>query len=95
MVADHPLLSPARTDNEAQGEVTERTDSRFLLQHCSQQKRSVKGKMHGLMAALDTPFPSGSLTPKEKWLIVAFLPLCYNERATAPRQVEKGGEPHE
>ena len=29
MVADHPLLSSAGTDNEAQGEVTERTDSRF------------------------------------------------------------------
>ena len=31
MVADHPLLSSAGTDNEAQGEVTERTDSRFPL----------------------------------------------------------------
>ena len=27
------------TDNEAQGEVTERTDSRFPLRHYSQQKR--------------------------------------------------------
>uniref|UniRef100_UPI0006D11B5D hypothetical protein n=2 Tax=Bacteria TaxID=2 RepID=UPI0006D11B5D len=39
MVADHPLLSSAGTDNEAQGEVTERTDSRFPLRHYSQQKR--------------------------------------------------------
>ena len=39
MVADHPLLSSAGTDNEAQGEVTERTDSRFPLRHDSQQKR--------------------------------------------------------
>lgn len=38
MVADHPLLSSAGTDNEAQGEVTERTDSRFPLQHDCQQK---------------------------------------------------------
>ena len=36
MVADHPLLSSAGTDNEAQGEVTERTDSRFPLRHDSQ-----------------------------------------------------------
>lgn len=39
MVADHPLLSSAGTDNEAQGEVTERMDSRFPLRHYSQQKR--------------------------------------------------------
>lgn len=38
MVADHPLLSSAGTDNEAQGEVTERTDSHFPLRHDSQQK---------------------------------------------------------
>ena len=39
MVADHPFRSSAGTDNEAQGEVTERTDSRFPLRHYSQQKR--------------------------------------------------------
>ena len=31
--------SATGTDNEAQGEVTERTDSRFPLRHYSQQKR--------------------------------------------------------
>ena len=31
MVADHPLLSSAGTDNEAQGEVTERMDSAVAL----------------------------------------------------------------
>ena len=39
MVTDDPLRSLAGTDNEAQGEVTERTDSRFPLQHDCQQKR--------------------------------------------------------
>ncbi len=43
MVADHPLLSSAGTDNEAQGEVTERTDSRFPLRHYSQRKKNVPG----------------------------------------------------
>jgi hypothetical protein len=33
-----PFTSSAGTDNEAQGEVTERTDSRFPLRHYSQQK---------------------------------------------------------
>ena len=56
MVADHPLLSSAGTDNEAQGEVTERTDSRFPLWHYSQPKKSIKGKLHSLATALDTLF---------------------------------------
>ena len=43
MVADHPLLSSAGTDNEEQGEVTERTDSRFPLRHYSQRKKNVPG----------------------------------------------------
>ena len=34
-----PLLSSAGTDNEAQGEVTEQTDSRFALEHDCTQKR--------------------------------------------------------
>ena len=44
MVADHPLLSSAGTDNEAQGEVTERMDSRFpLVYYQSHKEKSVKG----------------------------------------------------
>ena len=72
MVADHPLLSSAGTDNEAQGEVTERTDSHFPLRHDSQQKKSVKG---GLSTALDTLFLMALTINKGKWLLVAFLPL--------------------
>ena len=44
MVADHPLLSSAGTDNEAQGEVTERTDSHFPLRHDIQQKKEYQGE---------------------------------------------------
>ncbi|MCA5965072.1 hypothetical protein LC724_39190 [Blautia sp. RD014234] len=47
MVADHPLLSSAGTDNEAQGEVTERTDSRFPSGIIA-NKKSIKGKRCGL-----------------------------------------------
>ena len=56
MVADHPLLSSAGTDNEAQGEVTERTDSRFPLQHDCQQKRVSRVNCTVVPTALDTLF---------------------------------------
>ena len=78
MVADYPLLSSAGTDNEAQGEVTERTDSRFPLRHDSHKEKSVKGKLCGLSTALDTLFLMALMINKGKWLIVAFLPLWYN-----------------
>ena len=84
MVADHPLLSSAGTDNEAQGEVTERTDSRFPLRHYSQPKKSIKGKRCGLSTALDTLFLMALIINKGKWLLVAFLPLWYNERRYHP-----------
>ena len=54
MVADHPLLSSAGTDNEAQGEVTERTDSHFPLRHDIQQKKSIKGKLCGLSTGIQS-----------------------------------------
>lgn len=63
--------------------------------NCSQQKRSVKGKIH---SRSDCPWHSFSFWlfgTQGKWLIVAVLPLWYNWQATAPRQVEKGGESHE
>lgn len=84
MVADHPLLSSAGTDNEAQGEVTERTDSHFPLRHDSQQKKSIKGKLCGLSTALDTLFLMALIINKGKWLLVAFLPLWYNGQRYHP-----------
>ena len=84
MVADHPLLSSAGTDNEAQGEVTERTDSHFPLRHDIQQKKSIKGKLCGLSTALDTLFLMALIINKGKWLLVAFLPLWYNGRRYHP-----------
>lgn len=95
MVADHPLLSLSETDNKAHEEVTERTNSHFPLRDYSHKKKSIKGKRCGLSTALDTLFFMAFAIIKGKWLIVAFLPLWYNGRATTPRQVEKGGESHE
>ena len=60
---------------EAQGEVTERTDSHFPLRHDSQQKKSIKGKLCGLSTALDTLFLMALTINKGKWLLVAFLPI--------------------
>ena len=37
---------------QAQGEVTERTDSHFPLRHDIQQKKSIKGKLCGLSTCL-------------------------------------------
>ena len=84
MVADHPLLSSAGTDNEAQGEVTERTDSRFPLRHDSHKEKSIKGKRCGLSTALDTLFLMALIINKGKWLLVAFLPLWYNGQRYHP-----------
>lgn len=41
-------------------------------------KKRIKGKRCGLSTALDTLFLMARIINKEKWLIVAFLPLWYN-----------------
>ena len=92
MVADHPLLSSAGTDNEAQGEVTERTDSRFPSGMIA-NKKSIKGKRCGLSTALDTLFLMALIINKGKWLLVAFLPLWYNGQRYHPYTGTERGVP--
>ena len=47
-------------------------------------KKSIKGKRCGLSTALDTLFLMALIINKGKWLLVAFLPLWYNERRYHP-----------